>query len=224
MGWSDNRVVGKIQQQFNAQDISSMDAPYRALFINSLGGFKSANLVGTKDQDSGSNVAIMSSAVHIGANPPLLAIVIRPDGGHRHTLKNILQYQCFTLNHINEEILFSAHQTAARYADDVSEFAAVGLTHLWQDGFDAPFVAESSIRMGLEFRQHIPLDINGTHFVIGEIVNVSVPKAAIQTDGAVMLEHANSVALAGLDAYHSTQLLGRMAYPKTALKPDWLKS
>ena len=217
-------MVEKMQQEFDAEDISSMDAPYRALFINSLGGFKSANLVGTKDQNSGSNVAIMSSAVHIGASPPLLAIVIRPDGGDRHTLKNILQYQCFTLNHISEEILFPAHQTAARYDDDVSEFDAVGLTPLWQDGFDAPFVAESSIRMGLEFRQHIPLDINGTHFVIGEIVNVSVPKVAIQADGAVMISQANSVALSGLDTYYSAQLLGRMAYPKTEIKPDWLKT
>jgi flavin reductase (DIM6/NTAB) family NADH-FMN oxidoreductase RutF len=215
-------MVNKLQQEFNAQDISSMDGPYRALFINSLGGFKSANLVGTKDQDSGSNVAIMSSAVHIGANPPLLAIVIRPDGGDRHTLKNILQYKCFTLNHISEEILFPSHQTSARYDDKVSEFDAVGLTELWQDGFKAPFVAESSIRMGLEFRQHIPLDINGTHFVIGEIVNVSVPKAAIQTDGAVMISQANSVALSGLDTYYSGKLLGRMAYSKTDIEPDWL--
>jgi flavin reductase (DIM6/NTAB) family NADH-FMN oxidoreductase RutF len=215
-------MVNKLQQEFDAQDISSMDAPYRALFINSLGGFKSANLVGTKDPDSGSNVAIMSSAVHIGANPPLLAIVIRPDGGDRHTLKNILQYKCFTLNHISEDILFPSHQTSARYDDRVSEFDAVGLTEFWQDGFNAPFVAESSIRMGLEFRQHIPLDINGTHFVIGEIVNVSVPKAAIQTDGAVMISQANSVALSGLDTYYSAKLLGRMAYSKTDVAPDWL--
>ena len=216
-------MVDDKQQQFDAQDIRNMDGPFRALFINSLGGFKSANLVGTKDQNSGSNVAVMSSAVHIGANPPLLAIVIRPDGGDRHTLKNILQYQCFSLNHISEEIIFPSHQTSARYADAVSEFEAVGLTEVWQDDFNAPFVAESAIRMGLEFRQHIPLDINGTHFVIGEIVNVSVPKAAIQTDGAVMISQADSVALSGLDAYYSTKLLGRMAYSKTDNDAAWLK-
>ena len=84
-------------------------------------------------------------------------------------------------------------------------------------------MAESAIRMGLEFRQHIPLDINGTHFVIGEIMNVSVPKAAIQADGAVMISQARSVALSGLDAYYSTQLLGRMAYSKTEKEPAWLK-
>ena len=215
-------MVEKMQQEFDAKDISRMDSRFRALFINSLAGFKSANLVATKDQDSGSNLAIMSSAVHIGASPPLLAIVIRPDGGDRHTLNNILQYKCFTLNHISEEILFPSHQTSARYDDKVSEFDAVGLTEFWQDGFKAPFVAESSIRMGLEFRQHIPLDINGTHFVIGEIVNVSVPKAAIQTDGAVMISQANSVALSGLDTYYSGKLLGRMAYSKTDIEPDWL--
>jgi flavin reductase (DIM6/NTAB) family NADH-FMN oxidoreductase RutF len=200
-------------------DFETMEKRYRAAFVNSLSGFKPANLVGTADAAGRSNLAIMSSAVHLGSHPPLLALVIRPDQAERHTLENILASRRYTLNHVADTFIEAAHQTAARYAREVSEFAATGLTEHWEPGFDAPFVAQARIRMGLHLREHQVLAINGTHLVIGEVVLVDVPDACIAADGAIDIEAAGTVAISGLDSYHRARRTRRMAYAKPHLPP-----
>ncbi|MEP1596260.1 MAG: flavin reductase, partial [Halieaceae bacterium] len=98
---------------FDAAAIASMEQRFRAAFINSVSGFKPANLVGTADKDRNSNLAIVSSVVHLGSHPPLLALFIRPSPVERHTLENLLANGCYTLNHVAEDFIEAAHQTAA---------------------------------------------------------------------------------------------------------------
>lgn len=205
--------------QFLADDIAAMEKRYRAAFVNSLSGYKSANLVGTSDGRGLNNLAIMSSAVHLGSHPPLLALVVRPGGEERHTLANILQTGVYSLNHVNSMIVDLAHQTAARYPAEVSEFEATGLTPEFVEGFSAPLVAEANIRLGLELREHQELAINGTHLVIGEVVLVDVPEVACREDGSIDLSAADTTALAGLDTYHQSVSFRRMAYAKPDLPP-----
>lgn len=205
--------------QFQSGDIRAMATRRRAAFINSLTGFKAANLVGTADTDGRTNLAIMSSAVHLGSDPPLVALVIRPGGDERHTLANILATGHYSLNHVHASMVEAAHQTAARYGRDVSEFEATGLTPEWREGFPAPLVVEANVRLGLELREHQRLQINDTHLVIGEIVLVDLPGGCLRDDGALDLEAAGTVALSGLDTYHEPLKLKRMAYAKPHLPP-----
>jgi NAD(P)-dependent dehydrogenase (short-subunit alcohol dehydrogenase family)/flavin reductase (DIM6/NTAB) family NADH-FMN oxidoreductase RutF len=195
-------------------NISALETKQRVLFINSLSGFKSANLVGTADANRQSNLAIVSSVVHLGANPPLLGMVMRPHTVPRGSLENILNTGVYTLSHVNQDIYQQAHQTSARYPDDVSEFDEVGLTEQWEDGFAAPFVAESRIKLGMQFRERHTLDINGTEFVIGEIVSIEMPDEIVSDDGFVSLEKAGTVAVSSLDTYHSTNTLASLSYAK----------
>jgi flavin reductase (DIM6/NTAB) family NADH-FMN oxidoreductase RutF len=206
----------------SSAELDQMEKRYRASFINSLGGFKSANLIGTADSEGHTNLAIMSSAVHLGAHPPLMLLIIRPDEAERHTLSNILATGVYTVNHVRESFIDAAHQTAARYPKHVSEFAATGLTPYWQPGFNAPFVAEASIRLGLTLREHQRMEINGTHLVIGQITLVTVPDECVGSDGSVDIARAGTVALSGLDSYHRPQPLGRMAYAKPDRSPSRL--
>ena len=198
----------------NSDDLGKMERRYRAAFVNSLSGFKAANLVGTRDPDGNCNLAIMSSAVHLGSHPPLLALVLRPDDAGQHTLANILDSGVYSLNHVGEAFFKAAHQTAARYPRGTSEFGEVGLTPLFEAGFQAPFVAESAIRIGLELREHHKLAINGTNLVIGEIVLVDLPGDSIEEDGSVDIASAGTITLSGLDSYHRVQGLGRQPYAK----------
>ncbi|MEQ9462180.1 MAG: flavin reductase family protein [Haliea sp.] len=204
---------------FTSKDIAALDSRYRAALVNSLSGFKPANLVGTADRSGGSNLAIISSVVHLGSHPPLLALVIRPSPVERHTLENILDTGCYTINHVSDQIIEAAHQTAARYPREQSEFAATGLSEYRIDGFAAPFVEEAAIRMGMELREHKQLEINATHFLIGEIVLAEVPERCLGDDGAVDICAAGTVALSGLDSYYGTRRLRRMAYAKPDLPP-----
>jgi flavin reductase (DIM6/NTAB) family NADH-FMN oxidoreductase RutF/NAD(P)-dependent dehydrogenase (short-subunit alcohol dehydrogenase family) len=195
-------------------NINALESHQRVLFINALSGFKSANLVGTADATQHSNLAIVSSVVHLGANPPLLGMVMRPPTVPRGTLENIIDIGVYTLNHVHEGIYLQAHQTSARYPEHISEFDEVGLTEQWEDGFNAPFVDESRIKIGMEFRQKHTLDINGTEFVIGEIVSIEMADEFVAEDGFVSLEKARSVAVSSLDTYHSTNTLASLSYAK----------
>ena len=199
---------------FNHADLQQLDTRYRAAFANSLTGFKAANLVGTADSAGKHNLAIMSSAVHLGSHPFLIGLVLRPSEAGQHTLENILELGSYTLNHVHESFYEAAHQTAARYPREVSEFEAVGLTAEMMEGFDAPFIAESHIRLGLELREHHPLAINGTHLLIGEVVLVSVPEVSVAESGSVDLVASGTVTISGLDSYHRVQHLGTLPYAK----------
>ena len=207
----------------DSDSIAAMDKRIRAAFINSITGFKPANLVGTANSGGHSNLAIMSSVVHLGSHPPLLALVIRPNPVERHTLDNILETGVYTINHVSADIVEAAHQTAARYPRDTSEFAATGLSELWIDGFDAPFVAQAAIRIGLKLRDQQTIALNQTHLVIGEIVHAHAPQSCITAEGAIDIEAAGSVALSGLDSYHESRRIKRMAYAKPDQPPRELE-
>ncbi|MGB0866877.1 MAG: SDR family NAD(P)-dependent oxidoreductase [Granulosicoccaceae bacterium] len=196
------------------RDIEALSDRFRVLFINSLSGFKSANLVGTVGESGKSNLAIVSSVVHLGANPALVGMVMRPHTVPRGTLENILATGVYTLNHVHSGIIEQAHQSSARYPEGVSEFDQVGLQEQWDDGFAAPFVQESRIKLGIEFREKHAFDINRTTFVIGEIVSVELPEELLADDGFVSLEKAGTVAVSSLDSYHQTQILGHLSYAK----------
>ena len=94
-------MVGEINQRhWQESDLADLEQRYRGTFINSIGGFKSVCLVGTKNPSNQTNLAIFSSLVHIGANPPLVGLVFRPDSVERHTLENILETGFYTINNI----------------------------------------------------------------------------------------------------------------------------
>lgn len=203
-------------------DLNDMPSRERATLVNSLSGFKSANLIGTANTKGQSNLAIMSSVVHLGSHPPLLALVIRPGGEERHTLDNILSTQHFSINHVSTSMIEAAHQTAARYPRDTCEFEATGLTPQWWTGFSAPVVAQANVKLAMVLRDHQELTINGTHLVIGEVVQLELPDESLNADGSLDLLSTDTVALAGLDAYHRGDLLKRMAYAKPELPPRTL--
>jgi flavin reductase (DIM6/NTAB) family NADH-FMN oxidoreductase RutF len=194
--------MDSINRQIDETELREMEQRYRANFINSLTGFKSVALVGTSDKSGQKNLAIFNSIVHLGAHPPLIGMVIRPDSVDRHTLQNILETGCYTINHVQEEMMEKAHQTSARYPKTVSEFDAVGLEDEVINDFPAPFVKESTIKLGVQFKEKVPFAINGTIFVIGEIKQITLLKDVVQADGFVDLVKAGTITNSGLDSYH----------------------
>lgn len=198
---------------FSSEQIKTMDQRYRAHFINSLSGYKSANVIGTQNQEGQSNACIVSSVIHLGADPALIAFINRPHTVERNTLENIYATRVYTVNHVNADIFTDAHHTSARYPADVSEFDQTELSE-YRTEFGAPFVEQSHIRMAVEFREKKDIELNGTVMIIGEIVEVHVADYLIAFDGKIDIAQAKSVAVSGLDEYHTAQSLGRLAYAK----------
>jgi flavin reductase (DIM6/NTAB) family NADH-FMN oxidoreductase RutF len=195
-------------------ELMEMEQRKRAHLINSVGGFKSVCLIGTADRSGNTNLAIFSSIVHIGANPPLISFIMRPDSVERHTLTNILETGVYTINHVTEHIYRQAHQTSARYPKNISEFDATGLTADYKHDFKAPFVKESVIQLAVEFKERIDLTINNTIMVIGEINQLYLPGECLSDDGYVDIEMAGTISCTGLDSYHTTSRLQRLNYAK----------
>jgi len=201
---------------FPSSTISSWSRFYRANFINTLSGFKSASLVGTTHPSGVYNLAIFSNIVHIGADPALVGMVNRPREAAPHTLANIEKSGVYTINHINPAILKAAHQTSAKYPETISEFDAVGLTPILEAGIAAPFVKESKVRYALTLREIIPITLNNTFFIIGEITDVFIENhdEILNEDGFIHLEKAGSITSLGIDGYYETALLERFPYAK----------
>lgn len=203
-----------MQKYITAEAIKAMEKQESVHLINGLGGFKSVSLIGTIDKSGNTNLAIFSSFFHIGANPPLIGMIFRPSPPERDTLSNILDTGFYTVNHINESIYKQAHQTSARYDATISEFEVTDLTKEYKNNFFAPFVSESNIQLGVEFKEKIDISINNTILVIGEIVQIYIPENCLCQDGFIDLEKANTITCSGLDSYHKTIKLDRLSYAK----------
>lgn len=200
--------------QITASDLIQMEQRKRAHLINSVGGFKSVCLIGSVDLVGQTNLAIFSSIVHIGANPPLISFIMRPDAVERHTLANILETGSYTINHLNASIYKQAHQTSARYPKEIAEFDATGLSTEYKANCNAPFVKESNVQLELEFKQRIDLTINNAIMIIGEIKNIYFPYDCMQEDGFLDIEKAGTITCSGLDSYHLSKSLARLPYAK----------
>ena len=202
--------------EYSLNDIQHLPDRFRRNLINSLHGFKSVSLIGTCNLQGQTNLAIFSQIFHIGANPPLVGILVRPDAVDRHTLRNIRETSWFTINHIQESFVESAHQTSARYPEEVSEFDACGLRPEFIQEIPAPFVAESAIRYAL-FKVDETNLVNGTVLITGEIRFVHVPDEAVSEDGFLQIHQAGTIASSGLDAYDRVYPISRFAYAKPDL-------
>jgi flavin reductase (DIM6/NTAB) family NADH-FMN oxidoreductase RutF len=198
----------------NSEGIKQLESQKRVHLINSLGGFKSVALVGTADANGNKNLSIFSSFFHIGAHPPLIGLIFRPSPPERDTMRNILEMGFYTINHINESIYKQAHQTSARYEKGISEFDVTGLSPEYKNDFFAPFVSQSKVQLGIEFKDKVDISINNTTLIIGEIVQIYIPENCLQKDGFIDLEKANTVTCSGLDSYHTTRQLDRLSYAK----------
>lgn len=198
----------------NSKSILQFDKLYRTNFINSLSGFKSANLIGTISKQRITNLAIFGSVIHVGANPPLIGMLVRPASVPRHTYENIKDIGYFTINHINAEIYKQAHQTSASYDKDVSEFDECELTAEFTNTIKAPYVKESKIKIGCRFVEEHLIKTNDTIFIVGEILEVIIPDDVLMNDGYIDIEKAGTITISSLDSYHQTNRLSRLPYAK----------
>ncbi|MFB0939292.1 MAG: flavin reductase (DIM6/NTAB) family NADH-FMN oxidoreductase RutF [Candidatus Azotimanducaceae bacterium] len=206
---------------YTKEDIGKLDRITRLKIINSATGIKPANLIGTINKENQTNLAVFSSVVHLGSNPPLLGFISRPrtaDAGH--TYHNIKENGCYTINHIHPEFIKNAHYTSAKFHADVSEFKRCNLSEEYANDFIAPFVKESTFKMGMRFKEAIDIKINNTVLVVGEIEHLILPDIAI-VDGDIDLEVTNGVGISGLNSYYSLKKIGSFPYVRVQEVPEF---
>lgn len=180
-----------------------------------------AFLVGTGVGPKEENLSIFNSIVHVGSNPPLLGLVFRPLTVERHTYDHIKNYGALTLNSVPLKYYRSAHATSAKYPKDVSEFDRCGFSPGHRDGFAAPYVVESPLRIGCSLSGEYPLKENQCIFMVVRIEWVQTLPGAIEADGFLDHTQLGNTGVIGLDAYYSAHLQERLAYaqPDRPIEP-----
>lgn len=203
-------------------DIQQLERKRRLNIINSVSGIKPANLIGTISDDGQPNVAIFSSVFHLGSDPALLGFITRPtDEVPRHTYENINQNGYFTINHIPTSIVDKAHYTSAKIDRSISEFEKCELTEEYLNDFKAPFVKESSLKIGLKKVDELPIKINRTIMMIGEIQHLIIPDLAVDEKGYIDLSLYNTAGISGLNTYYSLSPIASFPYARPDEIPDF---
>lgn len=204
--------------------ISSSDKIWRLNLINSISGIKPANLVGTKSDEGHANLAIISSVVHIGSNPPLLGFFMRPTGEvERHTYDNIIQNGFYTINHVQESFVEKAHYTSAKFKREESEFEKCALQETYINNFQAPFVGESKLKIGLSLKECLPVKSNGTILIVGAVEFIDLSESLISKEGYINYEDLKSVGIAGLNSYYSLNKLNTQPFARVENLPSFKK-
>ena len=206
---------------YDKKAIDQLDRVTRLKIINSVTGIKPGNLIGTIGESGATNLAVFSSIIHLGSNPSLLGFISRPQTEEvGHTLRNILQTEFYTINHIHPEFVEKAHYTSAKFSSDVSEFDACNLSEEYINHFKAPFVQESIFKMGLRFKEAVDIKLNGTVLVIGEIEELVIADKAF-VNGDIDLEVSEGVGISGLNTYYSLKKIDSYTYARLSEIPKF---
>lgn len=204
-------------------DIEQLDRIKRLNLINSVTGIKPANLIGTTSEEGELNLAIFSSVVHLGSNPALMGFVLRPDRDSRSdTYRNIYETSEYTINSIHCGFTEQAHWTSVKFDSDISEFARVGLSPEFLCDCKAPFVKESRLKFSLRFRQRIPIPLNHTALIIGEVENIIIDtEDGIDERGYINLESVGSAGISGLNSYYRLEKMAHYPYARINELPEF---
>ncbi len=198
---------------FDKDKIAKLSKVPRLNLINSVTGYKSANLIGTISKSGVLNVAIFSSITHLGSNPPMLGFMIRPIvATPRDTYKNIKENFYFTVNHITDSIIEAAHHTSANYESAVSEFDKTNLESEFLDDIEVPFVKNSPVRLLCKYLNEYKIEENGCIHIIASIEKIFVADALLEDDLFVRLDKGNVITINGVDGYALPTLNNRFEY------------
>ena len=201
-------------KHISSDDIRKMEKIFRLNLINSSTGYKSANLIATKSKSGNANVAVFSSVTHMGSDPAMIGFVTRPLSVARNTYKNLKETSYFTVNHIHEKMIEQAHQTAAKYDEEISEFHKTGLTEQYLNNFHAPYVEQSEVKLGCKYLNEYLIKENDTLLVVASIEHIYFDEGIQMPDGWLRLDDAGTVAVNGLDGYSLPNLLDRFHYAR----------
>jgi len=201
-------------EHFTKNDIDKLSKIYKLNLINSATGYKSAQLVGSVSPEGNENLAVFSSIVHLGSNPALIGMILRPTTVPRHTYSNMKSTGVFTLNAIHESQIEDAHHTSASYPESISEFDKTQLEVEKKDHFIAPFVKDAPIQMACNYVNEYHIKENDTLLIVGSIEDLYIKKSMLLEDGWVQLDLGGVVSINGLDGYAKTKLIERFPYAR----------
>lgn len=206
---------------YTPESVLDLEKYYRRNLLNSISGYKSATLIGTKSEAGVSNLAVFSSVVHVGASPPLLGMVMRPLSVERQTYDYIKQRGGrYTINHVALDWVDKAHYTSAKFDSSTSEYEECKLDEEYLDNFDIPYVKDSHLKMGMLLVDEHHVKSNDTIFLVGAVQHLYVEDQAVLADGNIDLSVIDGVAISGLETYNQVSRHAHFSFARPGQWPS----
>ena len=150
-----------------------------------------------------------------------MGFISRPKGTEfGHTYRNIEENGEYTINHVHPEFVKNAHYTSAKFDENISEFKRCNLSEEYIKGFKAPFLKESTFKIGMCFKEALDIKRNGTILIIGEIKHLIIPDEAMAAHD-IDLEATNSVGISGLNSYYSLKKIDDYPFARVNEVPEF---
>lgn len=198
------------RHSWNASLWSNWDQMYRGQFFNSLYGARSVALLCSQGEVW--NAAPVSQIIHVGANPPRVGVLMRPNSAKHQSQSNLFREPWASLHFMPEDHAHRVHQASAAYTDHDSELAILGWDfHPWED-YPAILLKDACLSLCLEVNEVLALQ-NGTALYVFDI-------HAIESQGTPdSLGHwpitENILHSQGLDYYgHAVMTHGPLPYAR----------
>jgi flavin reductase (DIM6/NTAB) family NADH-FMN oxidoreductase RutF len=166
-------------------------------------GVRAAVLIGSYSNSGVANLGMFFSLQHLGADPPMMSLLFRPESAQGQTLGYLRTQKWISANYVLSTEIDRAHRCSAAFEAERSEFEATGLSVHLESGIPAPFVAEAPIRIALELESEMLLP-NQCVLAILHLRKLWIESEALDAPSDLprfdSLLHVN-----GLDAYYRVE-------------------
>ena len=207
---------------YGSNEIKQLDRVSRLKLINSICGIRGVHLIGSISSINKTNLAIFSSVVHVGSNPPILGFITRPNlEVKRDTYNNIIETNYYTINSIERKMIDRSHQTSGKYDTNISEFDVCQFHEQYINNFIAPYVAECKIKIGLKLKEIITINSNNSNLIVGEIEQMHFDKDIFFSDQTLDLEKSDAIGISGLNRYYKFNHLCDLPYARISELPKF---
>ena len=132
----------------------------------------------------------------------------------RDTYENIIETNKFTINHVNLDMIERSHYTSVKFDKNESEFQKCKFAAEYLNDFQAPYVKDSYVKIGLNLEDIQFITSNGCRLIIGRIDRLYVPDSAIHKNGNIQLDLSNSIGVGGLNTYYSLDKIAEYSYAR----------
>ena len=198
----------------NKKDINRLDKLYKINLINSIIGAKSANLVSTLSDEGVDNIAVFSSVIHLGSNPPLIGFIVRPQESRiTDTYRNIKYLKQYGICSISSKMIDKSHLTSKKTPSNESEYKLFDIEKDYIDNFPVPFAKESQIKIGLNFIEE-KFIINKCRLIVGEVEIIKI-NSSITKSGNLNFEQLDGITITGISTYNKIKNPKEMPYVKS---------
>ena len=198
----------------NKKDINKLDKVYKINLINSIIGAKSANLVSTLSDEGVDNIAVFSSVIHLGSNPPLIGFIVRPQESRiTDTYRNIKYLKQYGICSISSKMIDKSHLTSKKTPSNESEYKLFDIEKDYIDNFPVPFAKESQIKIGLNFIEEMFI-VNKCRLIVGEVEIIKI-NSSIAKSGNLNFDKLDGITITGISTYNKIKNPIEMPYVKS---------